>query len=42
MDSIDHKIINALAKNARMSMANLAEKIGLSKTPTQMRGGQKT
>lgn len=37
MDAIDKKIIAALTKNARMSMAGLAEKIGLSKTPTQMR-----
>lgn len=37
MDAIDKKIIAALAKNARLSMAALAERIGLSKTPTQSR-----
>ncbi|MFT6657547.1 Lrp/AsnC family transcriptional regulator [Maritalea sp.] len=37
MDQIDRKIINALSANARLSMAELAAKVGLSKSPTQAR-----
>ena len=37
MDQIDRKIVNALSSNARLSMAELAAKVGLSKSPTQTR-----
>ena len=37
MDQIDQKIVAALSANARLSMAELAAKIGLSKSPTQAR-----
>lgn len=37
MDQIDRKIVNALSSNARLSMAELAQKVGLSKSPTQTR-----
>ena len=37
MDQIDRKIVNALSTNARLSMAELAIKVGLSKSPTQAR-----
>lgn len=37
MDQIDKKIVHALSANARLSMAELAEKVGLSKSPTQAR-----
>ncbi|MDH6265931.1 Lrp/AsnC family leucine-responsive transcriptional regulator [Rhizobium sp. SG_E_25_P2] len=33
MDHIDRKILHALEKDARMSFADLAELVGLSKTP---------
>ena len=37
LDRIDRNIITAMAKNGRLSMAELAEKVGLSKTPVQAR-----
>jgi Lrp/AsnC family leucine-responsive transcriptional regulator len=37
LDRIDRNIIAAMAKNGRLSMAELAEKVGLSKTPVQAR-----
>ena len=37
MDQLDKKIVAALSSNARLSMAELATKIGLSKSPTQAR-----
>lgn len=37
LDRIDRNIITALARNGRLSMAELAEKVGLSKTPVQAR-----
>ena len=37
LDRIDRNIIAAMAKNGRLSMAELAEKVGLSKTPVQSR-----
>ena len=36
-DLIDRRIIDALRRNARLSTAELASKVGLSKTPTQIR-----
>ncbi|MDE2384473.1 MAG: Lrp/AsnC ligand binding domain-containing protein [Alphaproteobacteria bacterium] len=36
-DQIDSRIIEVLAKDGRISISDLAEKIGLSKTPTQLR-----
>lgn len=37
LDQIDRRILNALHKDARLSMAALADKAGLSKTPTMAR-----
>jgi len=37
MDQIDRKIVKALSADARLSMSELASKIGLSKSPTQAR-----
>ncbi|MGB0508349.1 MAG: Lrp/AsnC ligand binding domain-containing protein [Pikeienuella sp.] len=37
IDQIDRRILNALRLDARLSMAALAEKAGLSKTPTLAR-----
>ena len=37
LDRVDRNIITAMAKNGRLSMAELAEKVGLSKTPVQAR-----
>jgi Lrp/AsnC family leucine-responsive transcriptional regulator len=37
LDRIDRNIISAMARNGRLSMAELAEKVGLSKTPVQAR-----
>lgn len=37
LDRIDHRILAELAKNARISMAALADKVGLSKSPTLAR-----
>ena len=37
LDRFDHKILSALAANGRQSMAELAGKVGLSKTPVQNR-----
>ncbi len=37
LDRMDRSILSALAKNGRLSMAELAEKVGLSKTPVQAR-----
>jgi Lrp/AsnC family leucine-responsive transcriptional regulator len=37
MDGPDRRIIEALARDGRLSMAALAEKIGLSKSPVQAR-----
>jgi Lrp/AsnC family leucine-responsive transcriptional regulator len=37
LDHIDHKILESLDKDGRMSVTDLASKIGLSKTPCQLR-----
>ncbi|TAM97538.1 MAG: winged helix-turn-helix transcriptional regulator [Rhizobiaceae bacterium] len=37
LDRIDKNILTALAREGRLSMADLAEKVGLSKTPVQAR-----
>ena len=37
LDRIDRNVLAALAKNGRLSMAELAERVGLSKTPVQAR-----
>lgn len=37
LDRIDHRILDELAKDARLSMAALAEKVGLSKSPVLAR-----
>lgn len=37
LDRMDRNIMSALAKNGRLSMAQLAAKVGLSKTPVQAR-----
>lgn len=37
IDTFDRKIIDALRSDARMSLTALADRVGLSKTPTQMR-----
>ncbi|GHC75708.1 Lrp/AsnC family transcriptional regulator [Limoniibacter endophyticus] len=37
LDRIDRNIVNALSVNGRMSMAELAIHVGLSKTPVQAR-----
>ena len=37
LDRIDRNILTALGRDARLSMADLAEKVGLSKTPVQAR-----
>lgn len=37
LDRIDRQILAALRKNARLSMAALAQKVGLSKSPAQAR-----
>lgn len=37
LDYIDHKILSCVATDGRISVTDLAEKIGLSKTPTQLR-----
>lgn len=37
LDRIDRNIVAALARDGRLSMAALAEKVGLSKTPVQAR-----
>jgi Lrp/AsnC family leucine-responsive transcriptional regulator len=37
LDRIDRNILSAMARNGRLSMADLAEKVGLSKTPVQAR-----
>jgi Lrp/AsnC family leucine-responsive transcriptional regulator len=37
LDQFDHAILTALAGNGRMSIADLARHIGLSKSPTQTR-----
>lgn len=37
LDRIDQRILAALAADGRQSMANLAGKVGLSKTPVQTR-----
>lgn len=37
IDQFDHKIIEALREDGRMSVTALAARVGLSKTPTQMR-----
>jgi len=37
LDSYDRKIMDALAGDGRMSITALAERIGLSKTPCQLR-----
>ncbi len=37
IDRMDRSILAALARDGRLSMAELAEKVGLSKTPVQAR-----
>jgi Lrp/AsnC family leucine-responsive transcriptional regulator len=37
IDKIDHRIIDALREDGRMSVTELARRVGLSKTPCQMR-----
>jgi Lrp/AsnC family leucine-responsive transcriptional regulator len=37
LDRIDRNILAAMAKNGRLSMAELADRVGLSKTPVQAR-----
>lgn len=37
LDRIDRNILAALGRDGRLSMAELAEKVGLSKTPVQAR-----
>ncbi len=37
LDRIDHSIIAALQENSRMSLTELASRVGLSKTPCQIR-----
>ncbi|MBX3597386.1 MAG: Lrp/AsnC ligand binding domain-containing protein [Rhizobiaceae bacterium] len=37
LDRIDRNILAALSQNARLSMAELSAKVGLSKTPVQAR-----
>ncbi len=37
LDDFDRKIVRALQEDGRMSVTNLAEKVGLSKTPCQIR-----
>lgn len=37
LDRIDRNIVAALASDGRLSMAELAQKVGLSKTPVQAR-----
>ena len=37
MDTFDHKLLDVLATDGRMPVTEIAERIGLSKTPTQAR-----
>lgn len=37
LDRIDHAILQALQKNARITVTQLASQVGLSKTPCQIR-----
>ena len=37
LDSFDHKIVEVLASDGRISITDLAKEIGLSKSPTQAR-----
>ena len=37
LDQFDRKILSALAQNGRLSITDLAQAIGLSKSPTQAR-----
>lgn len=37
IDHFDHTILDALADDGRMTVTDLAHKVGLSKTPTQVR-----
>lgn len=37
LDAIDRRILDALALDGRMSITDLAERVGLSRTPCQMR-----
>jgi Lrp/AsnC family leucine-responsive transcriptional regulator len=37
LDHFDHKIIAALVKDGRMTVTDLAQQVGLSKTPCQVR-----
>ena len=37
LDQFDNRILKAVQENGRISIAALAERIGLSKTPTQLR-----
>lgn len=37
IDQIDHRIIDALVENGRMTITELSTRVGLSKTPCQVR-----
>ena len=37
LDRIDHAILRELQKNARLTVTELASRVGLSKTPCQLR-----
>lgn len=37
LDALDHKILAELVRNARIPVAELARKVGLSKTPVSLR-----
>jgi len=37
LDEFDHRIVAALVNDGRMTVTDLAQAVGLSKTPTQMR-----
>lgn len=37
LDSFDHKIINILSKNGRLPVTELAKRVGMSKSPCQVR-----
>lgn len=37
LDRIDHAILRELQKNARLTITELASRVGLSKTPCQLR-----
>jgi Lrp/AsnC family transcriptional regulator, leucine-responsive regulatory protein len=37
IDQIDHKMLDVLSKDGRISVSDLADQVGLSKTPCQLR-----